>query len=94
MREERVTPEQAQELARGFPDWNCDGQSLEREFKFRDFRESMAFVTRVAEAAELADHHPDIHVSYDQVRLELTTHKAGGLTDRDFRLARQIDSVL
>lgn len=91
---QRVSPEQAQELARGFPDWSCDGQTLEREFKFRDFRESMAFVTRVAEAAERADHHPDIHVSYDHVRLELTTHKVGGLTDRDFKLARQIDSVV
>ncbi len=94
MGEQRVSAEQAQELARGFPDWRCDGQTLEREFKFRDFRASMEFVNRVAEAAERADHHPDIHVSYDHVRLELTTHKAGGLTDRDFKLARQIDAVV
>ncbi len=89
----RLSPEQAQETAKAFPDWTCDGQTLARAFQFRDFKQSMAFVTRVADAAERADHHPDIHVSYDKVRLELSTHSAGGLTDLDFKLARTIDSL-
>ena len=54
----------------------------------------MAFVNRVADAAEDIDHHPDIAISYDRVTMSITTHSAGGLTRRDFRLAGKIDGLL
>ncbi|MEK6911602.1 MAG: 4a-hydroxytetrahydrobiopterin dehydratase, partial [Candidatus Thermoplasmatota archaeon] len=59
----------------------------------RDFKEAMAFLNRVAELAETANHHPDIWNSWNRVKLSLTTHDAGGLTERDFKLAKKIDAL-
>lgn len=65
-----------------------------REWKLADFAAAIAFVNRVAEVAEAADHHPDILVhGWNKVRLTLSTHSQGGLTDADFRLAAQIDGL-
>jgi 4a-hydroxytetrahydrobiopterin dehydratase len=75
------------------PGWSRVGDAIRREFRFADFRSAIAFVNRVADLAEAADHHPDIDVRYDSVLLTLTTHSAGGLTARDFELAAQIDRV-
>jgi 4a-hydroxytetrahydrobiopterin dehydratase len=75
--------------------WRQEGESLVRDDEFADFAAAMAFVNRVAEAAETADHHPDILVhGWNKVRLTLTTHSEGGLTDKDHALARQIDAIL
>ena len=73
--------------------WRRDGDWLEKAATFKDFREAMAFVNRVAELAEERNHHPDISISWNRVTLRLTTHDRGGLTDRDFDLARAIDAV-
>ncbi len=73
------------------PQWTLKDNVIERTFVFRDFKEAMTFVNDVAEAAENENHHPDIHISYNKVRLELTTHKAGGLTQSDFILASKTD---
>ena len=74
--------------------WQREGEALVREFEFGDFRAAVAFVNRVAEAAEAADHHPDILVhGYRRVRLVLTTHSAGRVTERDEALARTIDGL-
>jgi 4a-hydroxytetrahydrobiopterin dehydratase len=71
-----------------------DGQSIERELKFGDFAAALAFVNRVAELAEQANHHPDILLhGWNKVRLTLSTHSQGGLTDADFQLASQIDGL-
>jgi 4a-hydroxytetrahydrobiopterin dehydratase len=67
------------------------GAEIRKTYPFASFREGMAFANRVAAAAEAADHHPDMLIQYRQVTLTLTSHDAGGLTDRDFRLARRID---
>jgi 4a-hydroxytetrahydrobiopterin dehydratase len=68
------------------------GGAIVREYKLTDFAGAIAFVNRVAELAEAANHHPDILVhGWNRVRLRLSTHSAGGLTDADFALARQID---
>jgi 4a-hydroxytetrahydrobiopterin dehydratase len=72
--------------------WTRDGKSIRKTFTFGDFKGSMAFVTRVALAAERMDHHPDMFVSYSRVTLTLSTHDAGGLTDRDFDLAKIVDA--
>jgi 4a-hydroxytetrahydrobiopterin dehydratase len=74
--------------------WRREGDEIVRESRFADFAEAMAFVNRVAEAAEQANHHPDILVhGWNKVRLSLTNHAAGGLTDADFEMAKRIDSL-
>ena len=72
------------------PGWENNGKEITRLYQFKDFREALAFVNRVGELAEAADHHPDIDLRYNKVRLTLSTHSAGGLTDKDFALALQI----
>ena len=72
--------------------WTRAGAEISREFDLGGFGPAMAFVNRVAAFAEDADHHPDILIRYSRVRLTLTTHDAGGLTEGDFALARRIDA--
>jgi 4a-hydroxytetrahydrobiopterin dehydratase len=75
-------------------DWEREGDAITRELRFDDFAAAVAFVNRVAEAAEAANHHPDILVhGYDKVRLTLSTHSEGGVTERDFELASVIDRL-
>ena len=71
-----------------------NGRCLNRELRFDNFVDAMQFVNRLATVAEEEVHHPDIRVVYNSVSLELTTHDAGGLTDKDFSLARRINSLL
>jgi 4a-hydroxytetrahydrobiopterin dehydratase len=74
--------------------WRREGETIVRDLKFADFAEAMAYVNRVAELAEEVNHHPDILVhGWNRVRLTLTTHSAGGLTDNDFQMARRIDAL-
>ena len=72
------------------PQWEQQDQTLTRTFKFKNFVESVDFVKRLVEPAEAAGHHPDIAISYNRVTISLTTHDAGGLTQKDFDLAKQI----
>ena len=74
-------------------DWPEVGGALERTFAFADFAGSMAFVNRVAELAEEADHHPDIAISWNRVTLRLATHSAGAITEEDHALADRIDGL-
>jgi 4a-hydroxytetrahydrobiopterin dehydratase len=75
-------------------DWQREGDEIVREWKFKDFGEAMAFVNRVADAAEEANHHPDILVhGWNKVRLSLTNHSAGGLTAQDFEMADKFDCL-
>ena len=74
--------------------WSQRPDVLERDFEFPDFAGAMAFVNRVADVAEEADHHPDILVhGWNKVRLTLATHTTGGITEADHALARRIDEV-
>jgi 4a-hydroxytetrahydrobiopterin dehydratase len=75
------------------PRWTLEGGMIRRTFAFGDFRAAMAFVNRVADAAEAADHHPDIDIRYSKVTLSLVTHDAGGLTSRDTKLAEDADAL-
>ena len=79
-------------LAR-LPGWTRAGQAIERTYHFADFRAALAFVNRVGELAERQNHHPDIAIHYREVTLTLWSHDAGGVTDRDFRLAAAIDAT-
>ena len=69
--------------------WEREGDEIVREWRFEDFNEAVAFVNRVAEVAEEANHHPDIAISYNRVTLRWWTHTAGGITDRDRALAEK-----
>jgi 4a-hydroxytetrahydrobiopterin dehydratase len=75
-------------------EWRREGDEIVREWQLEDFAQAMEFVNRVAEAAEEANHHPDILVhGWNKVRLALTNHSAGGLTDADFEMAARIDAL-
>jgi len=76
------------------PGWQRQGEALVRDFKFKNFLEALAFVNRVAELAEAQRHHPDITIRYNRVQLALSTHEAGGITERDVELARAIDALV
>jgi 4a-hydroxytetrahydrobiopterin dehydratase len=74
--------------------WTLKGDQIERLLTFENFVDAMIFVNHVAEIAEEENHHPDIRIVYNRVTLSLSTHDAGGLTQKDFQLARRIDSLL
>jgi 4a-hydroxytetrahydrobiopterin dehydratase len=76
------------------PGWSsaeAGGAALTRTFKFDDFKAALSFVNRVGDEAEELDHHPDIDIRWNKVALTLSTHSAGGLTERDFTLAHRIN---
>jgi 4a-hydroxytetrahydrobiopterin dehydratase len=75
------------------PKWKEEQKALRRTFEFPTFSDGIRFVTRVAEAADAADHHPDIDIRYRKVTLSLSTHDAGGLTSRDTALAAQVERL-
>jgi len=87
----RLSDDQARERADALQGWELHGTFIRKRYAFDGFTGAMAFVNRVAALAEEADHHPDFLVEYDKVTLTLTSHDSGGLTERDFRLARKID---
>lgn len=88
-----LAQDRAEELLEEVPLWTLEDKLIQREFRFDDFVGSIAFVNKVADLAEEQDHHPDIHISYNRVLLELSTHKVGGLTDNDFILAAKVDAL-
>ena len=73
--------------------WSLTGTSISKNYEFTNFKEALDFVNKVGEIAEKQQHHPDILINYSQVRLSITTHSEGGLTKKDFDLARGIDSL-
>jgi len=87
---EKLTEPQVAEGLKTLSGWEIREGELKRLYKFSDFKEAMAFVNRVADLAAAVDHHPDIDIRYNKVRLTLSTHSAGGLTEKDFSLAKQI----
>ena len=87
----KLTDTQIQENLQKLQGWELKNGAIVKLYKFKDFLESMAFVNRVAQRAEEADHHPDIVIRWNKVTLTLVTHSAGGLTEKDFALARAID---
>ena len=75
------------------PGWKQNGKQIERAFQFPDFKAAMAFVNRIADAAEAANHHPDITINYNKVTLALISHDSGGVTQRDIKMAGKINQV-
>lgn len=74
--------------------WELDGDAIVRELRFDGFRAAIAFINRVADLADAADHHPELTNVYSRVAIRLSTHDAGGVTAKDLDLARAIDGVV
>ena len=89
----KLTISQIKEALPGIPDWARRGAVISRTYQFKDFPAAIRFVRALATAAEKAWHHPDIDVRWNKVTLSLTTHDEGGLTEKDFRLARAFDRL-
>lgn len=91
---EPLAKEAASELLKKVGGWELhDAIQVKKKFKFRNFKEAIAFVNRVAEIADEEGHHPDIHIYYNRVELVLTTHAIGGLSENDFIMAAKINSL-
>ncbi len=80
-------------MLKKIPEWELEKKHIERTFEFDDFSDSIDFVNAVAEVADEEEHHPDIDIRYNKVRLVLSTHSKGGLTELDFALAERIDTL-
>lgn len=91
----RLTPSERDAALAGLPEWTlrADGLAISRQFKFADFGAAFGFMTRVALLAEKADHHPEWSNVWNRVDVVLTTHDAGGLSQRDIDMAQAIDSI-
>jgi len=86
-------PEIQQALTQ-LPKWRLERNEFVQDFVFGDFREAMSFVNSIAALAERAEHHPDIDIRFNKVRLALSSHDAGGITDRDVKLAGDVGALL
>ncbi|MCW5776350.1 MAG: 4a-hydroxytetrahydrobiopterin dehydratase [Phycisphaeraceae bacterium] len=75
------------------PEWSEVSGAIQRTYDFKDFAQAMRFVNKVAEYAERAQHHPDILVRYNKVTISVSTHDAGGITAKDFALAKAVDAM-
>jgi 4a-hydroxytetrahydrobiopterin dehydratase len=84
---------EVEERLRALPEWARDGGAIRRVYECGDFVGSTNFVADIVEPAESMEHHPDLEISWDKVTVRISTHSEGGLTEADFELAREIDSV-
>jgi len=88
----KMTESEVSSALKDVPQWSEAGEEIQRTYEFKDFAEAMRVVQQVADAAEDMDHHPDILIRYNKVTLTLSTHSAGGITDKDFQLAQRADA--
>ena len=89
-----LSPPEIERLAAQLDGWNViEDKRLEKEYRFPDFRAALAYVNRLGEVAETEGHHPDIYLTWGKVRVELSTHSVGGLSENDFILAAKADQV-
>ena len=88
-----LTDAEIQEALGVLSGWQRAGKTIQRVFEFPDFKAAMQFVNRVAEAAEQANHHPDIDIRYNKVTMALISHDSGGVTQRDVRMAGRINEL-
>jgi 4a-hydroxytetrahydrobiopterin dehydratase len=75
-------------------DWQFDSDGIEKKFQFKNFTEALGFIVKVGVISEKMNHHPELFNVYNTVNIRLTTHDAGGVTDKDFKLASEIDAFL
>ncbi len=87
----KLNDAQIDEGLKSFSGWERHENSIRKLFRFKEFMDGIRFVNRVAEKAEAADHHPDILINYTRVTMTCSTHSEGGITEKDFRLAHEIE---
>lgn len=90
---EKLTSAQIKTALASVPHWKKQGASITHTFQFSDFPAAIKFVNSLAKIAEKEWHHPDIDIRWNKVRLVLSTHDAGGLTEKDFKLAKKFDAL-
>ena len=88
-----MTPGQIKTALPEIKDWKKQSVSITRTYQFKDFGAAMKFVNKVARVAEKANHHPDIDIRWNKVTLTLATHSEGGLTKKDFEVAKKVDTL-
>jgi len=88
-----LTESEIQQALGTLKGWQRQGKAIERIFEFPDFKAAMQFVNKIADAAEQANHHPDIDIRYNKVTMALVSHDAGGVTQRDVKMARRINEI-
>ncbi|HET7699136.1 MAG TPA: 4a-hydroxytetrahydrobiopterin dehydratase [Vicinamibacterales bacterium] len=91
---QRLSDESITRQLSGLNGWTRDGDAIRKQFTLGGFPDAVAFVIRLAFDAEAADHHPDITINYRKVTLSFSTHSAGGLTQKDFDGARQVEALI
>ena len=89
----KLSESEIQQALRGLAGWEYRGGALHRQFTFATFLDAIAFVNRIALLAEQANHHPDITINYNRVGIAVSSHDAGGVTERDTALAPRIEAV-
>ncbi len=90
---EKMSNDQIEKHLQEVPNWQVKDGKLHRDFKFQDFVEAFGFISRVAVHAEKMDHHPELFNVYNNVSIDLMTHDCDGISERDFRLAAQINRL-
>lgn len=93
MKGTKLVEAEIQSRLKDVPGWQVQNEALTKTFTFANFVESLQFVNRLAQAAEDAQHHPDIDIRYSKVTIALSTHDAGGITEKDFALAQEADAA-
>lgn len=91
--EPKMPTDQLATALRPLPDWHADGDAITRTFKTDGWTTTLMLVNLIGFYCEAADHHPDLHVSYDEIVIRLNTHTAGGVTAKDVELARQLEAA-
>lgn len=88
-----LTPDEVSSRLEDLRAWTLDGPAITKLFTFKDFAHVVAFLDRITPVADEQNHHPDVAIHWNELTLTLWTHASGGLTERDFRLARAIDEM-
>jgi len=88
-----LTDSEIQNALASLPGWKKNGLAIQRVFEFPDFKAAMQFVNKIADAAEQANHHPDIDIRYNKVTMALISHDSGGVTQRDVKMASRINQI-
>ncbi len=91
---EKYNEKSASPILKKLKDWKFKENGIEKDFKFKDFSQALGFIVQVGLFAEKQNHHPDLFNSYNKIHIRLSTHDAGGVTDEDFDLAKNIDTLI
>lgn len=89
----KLSVDQIEKMVEKLDGWKFNGLAIEKEWQFRDFKSAMEFINKIALLAELHNHHPEMVNVYNRVTLRFHTHDVGGMTKKDFKIAREIDRL-